>query len=175
MNFKFRLLQGENDHNYRRHDSGQRHVFEITNHNGGKWRLHFHKSGRLDSMTKRAPALNNFAGHLPSLCILCMLCLCALHMFDLLVCIVYALHFMLCMLCLVAMLYMLCFARFAYCTCYGKAIFFKEGALFVLKGRSKVHPTCTEKSNRARHICNECNAEQLACTTNYKDCQSNYS
>jgi hypothetical protein len=84
VTFKFRLLQGEPDHNYIKKDSGEKHVFEITTLDGFRWQLHFHKNGKQDFKTKKALHLKNYACHLTSLCTLCLLCLCALHMFGLL-------------------------------------------------------------------------------------------
>ena len=49
--FSFKLLQGTLDHNWRKHDSGERHVFEMTLANGTTVHLHFHKNGRFDAPT----------------------------------------------------------------------------------------------------------------------------
>jgi hypothetical protein len=54
VSFKFRLLQGERDHNYIKKDSGEKHVFEITTLDGSRWQLHYHKNGKQDSKTKKA-------------------------------------------------------------------------------------------------------------------------
>ena len=130
VTFKFRLLQGERDHNYIKKDSGERHVFEITAIDGSRWQLHYHKNGRQDFKAKRAPHLKNCACHFTSLCILCLL-----------VGNIYDLHCLLCLRCLLALLCMHCVACFACLSCFGDALsFFKERALFVLKGRSEVHP-----------------------------------
>ena len=43
------------DHNYRRTDSGQRHVFEIKRTYGSTYQLHFHKSGKMDTPTFSPP------------------------------------------------------------------------------------------------------------------------
>ena len=48
VKFCFRLLQNVRDHNYRKNDSGQRHVFEIVCTDGRRWQLHYHKNGRMD-------------------------------------------------------------------------------------------------------------------------------
>ena len=47
--FSFRLLQGTLDHNWRKRDTGERHVFEMISANGTTVHLHFHKNGRLDT------------------------------------------------------------------------------------------------------------------------------
>ena len=47
--FKFRLLKGKRDANYRSQDSGERHVFEILRIDGTAYHLHYHKSGTCDT------------------------------------------------------------------------------------------------------------------------------
>ena len=73
VSFKFRLLS-ETDHNYIKKDSGERHVFEITWVDGSRWRLHYHKSGRMDSKRKEFVPAKNDACHLTTPGILCLLC-----------------------------------------------------------------------------------------------------
>ena len=46
--FSFRLLQHEMDPNYRKQDSGQRHVFQVERVDGSMVQLHFHKRGSMD-------------------------------------------------------------------------------------------------------------------------------
>ena len=46
--FRFRLLEGTLDHNWSKHDSGERHVFEVALANGTATHLHFHKNGKVD-------------------------------------------------------------------------------------------------------------------------------
>ena len=46
--FPFRLLQHEMDPNYRKQDSGQRHVFQVERVDGSMVQLHFHKKGSMD-------------------------------------------------------------------------------------------------------------------------------
>ena len=46
--FAFRLLQHVMDHNYRKVDQGQKHVFEVTRVDGSTVHLHFHKNGSMD-------------------------------------------------------------------------------------------------------------------------------
>lgn len=45
---KFRLLQGVRDDNWAKHDSGERHVFEIRRVDTSAVHLHYHKNGSLD-------------------------------------------------------------------------------------------------------------------------------
>ena len=47
--FKFRLLKGKLDPNYRNADSGERHVFEILRMDGTAYHLHYHKGGTCDT------------------------------------------------------------------------------------------------------------------------------
>ena len=49
--FSFRLLQGTLDHNWRKRDAGERHVFDMTLADGTTVHLHFHKNGRFDVPT----------------------------------------------------------------------------------------------------------------------------
>ena len=64
--FQFLLLRNVKDQNYPKppkqtqtHDSvpdtGERHVFEITQRDGTKWHLHYHKNGKHDSPYKIPP------------------------------------------------------------------------------------------------------------------------
>ena len=55
--FSFRLLQGTLDHNWRKRDTRERHVFEMTLANGTTVHLHFHKTGRFDIATARTRPL----------------------------------------------------------------------------------------------------------------------
>ena len=48
--FSFRLLRHDFDHNYASVDSGEKHVFEITRSDGNTMHLHFHKTGKYDSL-----------------------------------------------------------------------------------------------------------------------------
>ena len=52
MEFNFRLLSQNRDHNWRKHDSGERHVFEMIMRNGDVWHLHFHKRGTCDKLRR---------------------------------------------------------------------------------------------------------------------------
>jgi len=47
--FRFRLLQDVMDHNYRKIDSGERHVFHVDRVDGSAVHLHFHKNGKMDA------------------------------------------------------------------------------------------------------------------------------
>ncbi len=47
--FAFVLLRNALDHNYAKIDSGERHEFELTQVNGDRYHLHFHKNGRSDA------------------------------------------------------------------------------------------------------------------------------
>lgn len=64
--FQFRLLRNVKDQNYPKSlqkqethnsvaDTGERHVFEITQCDGTKWHLHYHKNGQHDSPYKIPP------------------------------------------------------------------------------------------------------------------------
>ena len=52
MEFNFRLLSQLRDSNWRRHDTGERHVFEMLMRNGDAWHLHFHKRGTCDKLAR---------------------------------------------------------------------------------------------------------------------------
>ena len=54
--FSFRLLQWALYHNWRKRDTGERHVFEMTLANGTTVHLHFHKNGRFDPPRSTATA-----------------------------------------------------------------------------------------------------------------------
>jgi len=51
LTFSFRLLQNELDPNYRKIDSGERHVFHIERTGNTAVQLHFHKNGHMDPPT----------------------------------------------------------------------------------------------------------------------------
>jgi hypothetical protein len=50
--FSFRVLSQKSDHNYKRRDSGERHVFELLMENGHAWHLHFHSNGTCDKLRR---------------------------------------------------------------------------------------------------------------------------
>ena len=65
--FSFRRLQGTLGHNWRKRDTGERHVFAMTLANGTTVHLHFHKNGRFDAPTVyRNGADTPVAPHVPA-------------------------------------------------------------------------------------------------------------
>ena len=70
--FNCRLLPDVLDHNYKKIDSGERHVFEVVRVDGSSILLHFHKHGKCDPLNTRLLQTWLPAGQ-PSRSMLCQL------------------------------------------------------------------------------------------------------